>query len=343
MMDKKIAVLGTGANGASIAADLTNAGLDVVLIEQWPAHVEAMRENGVRIEMPEETVTTQVRAYHLCEVCTFDEKFDAILLLMKAYDTPWACQLIKPYLQDDGLLAGVQNGMTVDAIAEVVGPERTIGCVIEISSQMFEPGIIQRQSPHDRSWFAVGSIDPATAGREVEVQELLAHAGTVEISSDIRSAKWMKLISNCTTLATTAIFGVPIAEAVTTPGMREMMLRSGSEALTAGQDLGLRIEPIFGLSEDDVQHTNRLVELLLDKLTSTYIMPDTITTILQDHMKNRKSEVGDVNGWVVEEQEKLGKTAPVNAAIVEISARIKRGEVEPGPANLELLKTLVSE
>ena len=342
-MSQKIAVLGTGANGASIAADLTNAGLDVVLIEQWPAHVEAMRENGVRIEMPEETITTQVRAYHLCEVATFDEPFDVVLLVMKAYDTPWACQLIKPYLKDDGLLAGVQNGMTIDAIADVVGPERTIGCVIEISSQMFEPGIVKRQSPPDRSWFAVGSIDPATAGREGEVQELLAHAGTTVISSDIRSAKWMKLISNCTTLATTAVFGVPIAEAANTPGMREMMIRSGSEALRAGQDLGYRIEPIFGLTDDDVRNTNHLVELLLEKLTSTYIMPDTITTVLQDHMKNRKSEVGDVNGWVVEEQEKLGKTAPVNAAILEISERIKRGEVEPGPDNLELLKTMVAE
>ena len=181
-MSQKIAVLGTGANGASIAADLTNAGLDVVLIEQWPAHVEAMREHGVRIEMPDETVTTQVRAFHLCEVCTFDEPFDVVLLVMKAYDTPWACQLIKPHLKPDGLLAGVQNGMTIDAIADVVGPERTIGCVIEISSQMFDPGHVKRQSPPDRSWFAVGSIDLATAGRESEVQELLAHAGTTVIS-----------------------------------------------------------------------------------------------------------------------------------------------------------------
>jgi 2-dehydropantoate 2-reductase len=262
---------------------------------------------------------------------------------MKAYDTPWACQLIRPYLKDDGLLAGVQNGMTIDAIADVVGSERTIGCVIEISSQMFNPGQIKRQSPPDRSWFAVGSIDPATAGREGEVQELLAHAGTCVISSDIRSAKWMKLISNCTTLATTAIFGVPIAEAANTPGMREVMLRSGTEALTAGQDIGLHIEPIFGLTENDVQQSNRLVELLLDKLTSTYIMSDTITTVLQDHMKNRKSEVDDINGWVVEGQGKLGKAAPVNAAIVEISNRIKRGEVEPSPANLELLRTLVAD
>ena len=34
-MSQRIAVLGTGANGASIAADLIIAGFDVVLIEQW--------------------------------------------------------------------------------------------------------------------------------------------------------------------------------------------------------------------------------------------------------------------------------------------------------------------
>ena len=50
-MQKKIAVLGTGANGSCVAADLTNAGLDVVLIDQWPAHVEAMRAHGLHVEL----------------------------------------------------------------------------------------------------------------------------------------------------------------------------------------------------------------------------------------------------------------------------------------------------
>ena len=88
-MNKRIAVLGTGANGASIAADLTKAGLDVVLIDQWPEHVEAMRNNGIRIEMPEDTLVVPVRAYHLCDISTFDEKFDVVLLVIKAYDTSW--------------------------------------------------------------------------------------------------------------------------------------------------------------------------------------------------------------------------------------------------------------
>ncbi len=40
-MGRKIAVLGAGAIGSSIAADLTQAGLDVTVIDQWPARKTA--------------------------------------------------------------------------------------------------------------------------------------------------------------------------------------------------------------------------------------------------------------------------------------------------------------
>lgn len=40
------------------------AGLDVTFIEQWPAHAEAMRTNGVWVVMPDETLVTHVRAVH---------------------------------------------------------------------------------------------------------------------------------------------------------------------------------------------------------------------------------------------------------------------------------------
>jgi len=65
-----------------------------LLIEQWPEHVAAMRKKGVRIEMEEETLEAPVRVHNLCEVCTLRERFDVVLLLMKAYDTSWACKLI---------------------------------------------------------------------------------------------------------------------------------------------------------------------------------------------------------------------------------------------------------
>ena len=50
------------------------------------------------------------------------QAFDVVFLVTKAYDTRWHAELIKPYLRPDGFLIGLQNGMTADIIADVVGP-----------------------------------------------------------------------------------------------------------------------------------------------------------------------------------------------------------------------------
>ena len=335
MSSKKIAILGAGANGASVGADLTIAGYDVVLIDQWPEHVQAMRKHGLRIEMPDETINIPVQVHHLCDVCTFKERFDIVLLLVKTYDTRWACDLIKPYLKPDALVAGVQNGMMTDVIAEIVGRERTLGCVIEIASMMFDPGIITRHTPRSRSWFAVGGIDQTTVGREGEIGNLLKHSGSVEIVSDIRATKWMKLVSNATALVPTALLGLPIQEAVALPGVRELMLRAGQEALDVGSALGFPALPILGLTPEDVRQSNHLVERLLDALLSGFISPDTKTTVLQDWIKGRRSEVDDINGLVASQ---IVHLAPVNAAITELAHLVEQGILKPNPANRFLLR-----
>ena len=338
MPGTRIAVLGAGANGASIGADLTVAGLDVTLIEQWPAHVEAMRARGVRIEMPGSVLETPVRTMHLCEVATLRQPFDVVLMLMKAYDSRWAAQLIEPYLADDGLLVGVQNGMTIDVISDVVGAHRTLGCVIEISSTMEDPGIVRRHSGPDRSWFALGSLSGATAGREEEVAGLLRHSGTVAVVDDIRATKWMKLVSNATVLVTTANLGLSMSEAIDVPGMRELMVASGAEALRAGLAQGFPILPIFGLNPEDVANPDTVVDTLLDALYRGFVTPNTTTTVLQDWSKSRHSEVDDLNGQVVRTSRELGLHAPINEAVVEVAHRIERGELGAAPGNLALMR-----
>jgi 2-dehydropantoate 2-reductase len=336
----RIAVLGSGANGASIGADLTRAGLDVTLIDQWPEHVEAMRRDGVRVEMPHETQVTPVRAINLCDVATLRSQFDVVLVLMKAYDTRWACQLIEPYLADDALVAGVQNGMSADTVAEVVGPHRTLGAVIEITSAMYWPGIIERHSPPDRSWFAVGALHEAAKGREAQIADLLALSGSVEVVDDIRAVKWMKLVSNATTLVTTAIVDLPMVEAAGIPAMRDLMIRAGREALLAGHAQGYAVRPIFGLHDDDLESGEQLVDQLLDTLLAGFVLPHSRTTILQDWAKGRHSEVDDINGQVISNLAHRGIGAPVNSAVVDLAHRIERGELSPGEDNLDRLADL---
>ena len=337
MAGKRIAVMGTGASGASIGADLTRAGLDVTFIEQWPSHVEAMRANGIRIEMPEQTLTTPVRVFNVCEAASLRETFDIVLIVVKAYDTRWACELIKPLTSPTGLVVGLQNGMTMDDIASIMGPERTLGAVVEIAANMFEPGIVDRQTPPSGTWFAIGAYDATTQGRESEVVEILRHAGKVEISDDIRSAKWMKLIVNAAECLPSAILNLPLREAVETPGIRDVMAAAGVEATRTALALGHRLVPILGKSRIEENDPSHYAASLLDTVLSEWTLPNTRVAHLQDWMKGRRAEVDEINGVVVAEQRTMGGTAPVNAKLVDIAYQIERGELKADPSNAALL------
>lgn len=254
----RIAFLGTGAQGAPIAADFALAGLDVTFIDQWPDHVTAIREHGITVNLPTRTINAKVPALHLCQVAEIKEPFDVVFLVVKAYDTKWACELIKPVLAPDGLVVGLQNGMTHEDIATIVGRERTIGAVIEIASNMFVPGTTNRQNDHDTSWFALGALDPNTQHRVEAVAEMLRNSGTVEVTDDIRSAKWMKLVVNAAELIPSAIINMPLNEAARAPGMLEVMRAAGYEAMQAALADGAKIVSIIGMPPVTTNHPDAM-------------------------------------------------------------------------------------
>ena len=340
-MGPRIAILRTGANGSVFAADLIGAGHDVTCIEQWPEHVDKIRADGITIEIEEEgTFVTRVDTMlHLCEVATLTEPFDIVFLLLKAYDTRWGCELIKPHVADDGVVVGVQNGMTFDDIIDIMGADRAIGSVIEVSSTMLEPGFVERQSPHARSWFGVGTDDGEVTPRLLEVAELMRHVGEVEIVYDIRSAKWMKLVINAVELVPSAILDMSIPGASKIPKMRELMIRAGNEAIDAGLALGYEIVPIFGLDDVDPTRPHEYVRALFEKLMDDFVLETTCSTVLQDWIRGRHSEVNEIHGAVVAALPK--GSATVNETMIELALQIERGERERGRSNLETLLAML--
>lgn len=329
----RIAFLGTGAQGASIACDFARAGLDVTFIDQWPAHVEAMRESGITVNLPTRQIHAHVNALHLCEVAEIKEPFDVVFLVVKAYDTRWAVELIKPVLAEDGFVVGLQNGMTHEDIADIVGRERTIGAVIEIASNMWEPGVTTRQNDIDESWFAMGALDPDKHEEVEAVADLLRHSGTVEVVDDIKSAKWMKLVVNAAELIPSAIIDTALNDAARHPGMLEVMRAAGYEAMQAALADGATIMPIINMDPVMSNHPERYVDQIFEKVLTTYSREDTLTTSLQDWRKGRRAEVDDVNGLVVEILRAQGRDAPVNQRVVELAREIEAGRLELTPEN----------
>ena len=336
MSFKKIAVIGTGANGASIGADFVQAGYDVTYIEQWPDHVEAMNRNGVTVNMPDQTVVTKVVAKHLCQVAELTDKFDLVFMLVKAYDTRWAAELIKPVLAENALVVGLQNGMSIDDLVDILGAERVMGAVIECCSNMFEPGVCNRETPPSGSWFALGGLTPSTQARADDVAEVLRHAGTVEVYDDIRSAKWMKLVANASELVPSALLNQPLHEVAQDPEMVDYMKACAKEALAVCIGSGSKIVPIFGLKEAQQDPDLYAVELF-DQVIAHFTFPNTLTTVLQDWRKGRRAEIHEINGLVVREGARLGIPTPANSITLDIASRIEVGELEAGADNRALI------
>jgi 2-dehydropantoate 2-reductase len=345
MTEKRIAVVGTGANGAAIAANMTDAGLDVTCIEQWPAHVEAIRERGVTVRTPQgDEKVTQLRIHHLCEVAEIKQPFDLVYLVTKAYDARWHCELIKSILGPQGLAVGLQNGMTLDDMADVLGPERTFASAIEIAGNCFEPGVIERQTPPEGCWFALGPYDLESTpfDRVEELAVPLRTAGAVEVTDDPRSAKWMKLVANAAEMLPSAILGVPLVAALHVEGMRAVMDAAGTEALEAALAGGNKIVPMFGQEGIDDLPPERYSAALLDAVLAGWSLEDTKVAILQDWIKGRKGEGEETSGLVVTEAERFGGEAPVNQMLVELSRRIESGELKPGLENAGLMTSVLA-
>lgn len=336
-MTKKIAVLGTGAIGSSIGADLTQAGLDVTLIDQWPAHVKAMKTNGLQVQFKDSQFQVPVKALNLCDMASARIEFDLVFLAAKSNDTRWLAEFIKPHLKPDGVLVGAQNGMNDDAIAAIIGRDRAIGCVVELQAELFTPGQIQRNTTRKGSWFSVGELDGSYTPRVKEIAAIMGKVGRCDVTNNIYGAKWTKLIANTMTMGPFSLLGLRNFEAAALPGMFDISVKLGRESMAVGAALGYRMEPIFGLRADEFAGSSD-ENLVTTMKTLLSHVGGGRTAPIHDHLKGRTSEIGFISGLVARKGRELGIATPANDAVTAIDARINRGEIAMDAANYALLQ-----
>ncbi len=332
-----ICFISIGANGSAIAADMVAAGFEMICYDPWPSHVERIQHKGLSIALPDEHKNQTIPIRHLCELAESTLPFDIIFMASKSYDTKWITELIKPHLAENGILVSLQNGITTDDIAKIISKERVISCVVELSCELFIPGQIQRNTPINKTWFA---IENKNTDYLDTIFKMLSNAGTVVKIDDIQSAKWMKLLVNSMSLGPFAILGRPVQEGLRTDGMRELILKIGEETQRIGELLGFTPFPIMGLSKQEVKTTNNLPALLIDTLAE-HVGPVAQDCILQDFKRGRRTEIETINGFIVEKAREVGMEAPYNEAVIEIGKKIKEKELALSINNVQHLASLM--
>jgi 2-dehydropantoate 2-reductase len=166
-MPSPILIWGAGAIGGTLGAYWKRAGLDVILVDVVPEHVEACRTRGLHVFGPIEDFTEVVPAATPDEV---GGVFDIIVLAVKAPATEAALAALKPHLAADGYVLSAQNGLNELAIAEAVSAERTMGCFVNFGADWHGPGEILFGN---RAAVVVGEIDGSIRDRTRAMHERL--------------------------------------------------------------------------------------------------------------------------------------------------------------------------
>ena len=125
---------------------------------------------------------------------------------------------------------------------------------------------------------------------------------------------------------------------------RRIALRLAAEVVRVGRASGHEIEPIYGLATQrfvDAAEGRGLAELEADIAASARHLSGGRPSLLQDVLRKRRTEIDDLNGYVVAEGRRLGVPTPFNEKVVELFHRHPVGTLTPDPAHLAPLLAML--
>ena len=343
-MGKRVAVVGTGAVGGYTGGHLARNGIDVTFIDPWPDHVEAMRSKGLRLRgvTRQEAFDVPVKAMHVTEVQSLAKQppIDIAIISTKSYDTEWAAAMIKQYLAPEGFVVSLQNCINEETIAGIAGWGRVLGTIASsITVDLCEPGHIRRdagKSGAKHTVFRVGEVHGRITERAKEVCRLVALSDSAKVTDNLWGERWSKLVTNGMANGMSACTGLISRDILMDDGLRRFGARLGSEAIRVGQALGYVLEEIHHIDPEVIARAGEgdakaIAEYDAHRLEEAGKPGGGAhrPSMGQDMVKGRRTEIEQLNGFIVGKAKEIGLPVPANAALTDIVKRVEKGELRP--------------
>lgn len=331
----RAAIYGAGSLGTILGAFITKNGGEIDLINRNKAHIEALQKNGAKV-VGTLNFTQKVVAFTPDQM---NGSYDIIILLTKQQYNEQIVSFLKDYLAPDGVIVTLQNGLPEYKIANIVGPDRVLGCTVAWGATMLEPGVCELTSEPDSLSFSLGAICPNPNRHFDEVKKLLEMMGKVEVDSNFVGSRWSKLLINSAFSGMSTVLGSTFGQAATNKQSRKIVQAIIKECIDVCAKAKIKIEPVQGKD---------IVKLLdyhnpLKKAFAYAIIPLAIkkhallkASMLQDIEHGKKTEIDSINGVVSEFGRRVAVATPMNDKVVEIVHKIEDGKLKPSFDNLKL-------
>jgi 2-dehydropantoate 2-reductase len=290
----KIAVVGAGAVGCYFGGLLARAGAPVVMIGRV-SFVEAVNKNGLLLDTLHFKDTVRVEA--ATEIAGA-RGAEVILFSVKTTDTAETARALAPLLSSNAIIISMQNGVdNAEQIRAASGIE-ALGAVVYVAASVPQPGTVRHVGRGDLV------IGPPSATTE-RIAALFERAKVpCRISDNIEGELWTKLTWNCALNAISALGRAKYGQIAASEDARAVVEEIVREVLAVAR--AANIHPP-GLEDPKAA--------LAGALKVAAQMSEALSSTAQDMLRNKRTEIDSLNGYISRRGTALGVATPVNHAL----------------------------
>ena len=302
----KTVVVGAGAMGTFITAWLSMAGHEVWLLEVNDKRVTKIKENGICLE--ENDDSNNIKFPTITSNPSKIGEVDVVIIMVKAFDTEDAVKLVLPSISEKTVVLTLQNGMgNIELISKYIAKERVIAGTTSHGALLIDDGHVRHTGVGDT---IIGALSADSEKHTGKLKELLDDSGiNTSVSDDVTSLLWGKLLINMSINPLTAIMRIKNGRIVELPHLIEIIKQLLAESLKVASEIGINIpydnplEKVIQVSRNTSQNNS---------------------SMLQDILAGRRTEINQINGAIVTYGEQCGVETPVNKMITKLVMSIEQ-------------------
>jgi 2-dehydropantoate 2-reductase len=298
----RLVVLGAGSLGGFFAHHLALGGADVHVVDLWEEHVNAIRANGLQLQIGETVITSPVRqaTTRAAEVGVVD----VVVLFVKTNATRAALTSAKPMVGPKTVLVTLQNGLgNAEVIRELYPKQTVLYGLTTLTADLLAPGRVAPRST-ESGVTDVWTLDPSNPEPVRQFVDLLNRGGIAAcVAPDIDLSIWRKLVVNCALNGLCAITDLTCGQLCAQPEIWPLLDRIADEVSALARARGVPLE------------TTAAREFLrkVAKASAAHY-----PSMVFDLRKKRPTEIDSFNNAIVRGCAALGLDASANQTVVAL-------------------------
>ncbi|MEO8554897.1 MAG: 2-dehydropantoate 2-reductase [Kofleriaceae bacterium] len=310
----KIAVFGAGAIGCWVGGRLATGGADVTLIGR-PRVLDELRDGLTVTELGNKIWTVKPQ---LATDASAARSAELVLVTVKSAQTASAGAELANH--GTGVVVSLQNGIHNAEVLRAALPGRVVlAGMVPFNVARVAPGRYHRGTSGDLMVEGHPAIEPfVLACRRAELP--------IEARSDMPAVQWAKLVMNLNN-AINALSSRTLLEELADRDFRRCLALAQHEALDVLDAANQPLAKLLALPPRWVARILPMPDWLFRRIATRVAAVDPLarSSMQDDFSHGRPTEVDYLQGELVTLAKRLGRTAPINARLVELVRAAEAG------------------